>query len=467
MKSSNEYLESIYRKKELVIMKKEKERKRTRRVVLTLAPVVLCGAILAIILPGMLKKGDLGVVYAKDMMNGIVAQKIAAIDGIVPDDLFRKAYVNFTLKLFNQTVDNEENVLVSPLSIYIALAMTANGADGETRKEMEEVLGVDINSLNKYLLNYTDKLTAEPVEEEVIPSRYERYGVYLPGRVKLANSIWLRDDKLLTVKEDFLQINADYYGVAAYKAAFDKKTVDDINNWVKENTDGMIENVVEKLNKDEMLHLINAMIFEAGWEQPYQSHQVKSGTFTNAQGVEEAVTYLTDVQYTCIKDENVLGFVRPYQGDYDFVALLPNEGVSITDYVKTLTVDKWIELMEQEYPAIVPNRIPKFEYEYSEELSEELEGMGINAAFDANAADFSGMGSYDGMNLCIGTVTHKTYIVLNEYGTKAGAVTDIGMLAGSPNLERIEIILDRPFVYAIIDRNTKLPLFVGTVMSVE
>lgn len=467
MKSSNEYLESIYRKKELAVMKKEKGRKRVRRMVLTLAPVALCGIILSLVLPGMLKKGDSGVVHAKDMMNGIVAQKIAAVDGMEPDDVFKKAYVNFALQLFNQTVDENENVLVSPLSVYIALAMTANGADGETRAEMEEVVGADIESLNKYLLNYADKLTAEPVEEETIPYMYERFGVYLPGRVKLANSIWLRDDERLTVDEDFLQTNADYYGAAAYKAAFDDKTVDDINNWVKENTDGMIDKVVEKLDKDEMLHLINAMIFEAGWEEPYQSHQVKSGTFTNAQGVEEVATYLTDTQYRCIKDENVLGFKRAYQGDYAFVALLPNEGISVTDYVKTLTADKWMELMEQEYSAIVPNKIPKFEYEYSEELSEELESMGINAAFDANAADFSKMGSYDGMNLCIGTVTHKTYIILNEYGTKAGAVTDIGMLTGMPNLEWIEIDLDRPFVYAIIDTNTNLPLFVGTVMSVE
>ena len=92
MKSSNEYLESIYRKKELAVMKKEKGRKRVRRMVLTLAPVALCGIILSLVLPGMLKKGDSGVVHAKDMMNGIVAQKIAAVDGMEPDDVFKKAY---------------------------------------------------------------------------------------------------------------------------------------------------------------------------------------------------------------------------------------------------------------------------------------------------------------------------------------------------------------------------------------
>lgn len=447
-------------------MKKKKRIQHTRRVLLAASPAVICVIVLALVLPGISKKKSAGVVYARDLMDGIVAQKIAAIEGIEPDEVFKKAYVNFALRMFGETANDEENVLVSPLSVYVALAMTANGADGATRAEMEEVIGMDIESLNKYLFKYTGILTAE-TEEEVIPERYKAYGVYLPGRVKLANSIWLRDDELLNVKEDFLQTNADYYGAAAYKAEFDKKTVNDINNWVRDNTDGMIDKVVEEFDKNEMLHLINAMIFEAGWEQPYQSHQVSDGTFTNSQGVEETVTYLTDVQYTFIKDDNALGFMRDYQGDYAFVALLPSEGISISDYVKSLTADKWLELMESEDEAIVTNKIPKFEYDYSEELSEELGNMGMSLAFDADMADFSKLGSYGGMNLYIGTVTHKTYIVLNEYGTKAGAVTDVGKLAGSPQLERIDIILDRPFVYAIIDTNTKLPLFVGTVMTIE
>ncbi len=447
MKSNNEYIESIFRKKELIFMKKEKERRLKRKVVLAIAPVMLCAIILAVAIPAMLKKEDTAVVYAKDLMNGIVSHKIAMINGEKPDELFTKAYVNFALRLFSETVDDEENVLVSPLSVYIALAMTANGAYGETKAEMEEVFGADVDRLNKYLLNYADSLVET-------------------GVVKIANSIWFRNDELLTIKDEFLQNNADYYNAAAYAAPFDKNTVDDINNWVKENTDGMIDSIVDALDRTSMLHLINALVFEAAWEEPYDRYHVKSGIFTNVAGEEEDVEYLYATQYSYLKDDNALGFVRDYQGDYAFVALLPNEGVSVADYVKTLTADKWSTLLENTAHATVTSRIPKFEYDYSTELSDTLKAMGMEDAFDMAAADFSKMGNYNGQNLYISAVIHKTYIALTEYGTKAGAVTDVEMRAGGM-IENVEIYLDRPFVYAIIDTNTNLPIFIGTVMTTK
>ena len=130
--------------------------------------------------------------------------------------------------------------------------MTANGAANETLSQMEEVLGKDIplEELNEYLYYYVNNL---PSEEK--------------SKLNIANSIWFRDDEdRLTVEKDFLQKNADYYNAAIYKSPFDDQTLQDINYWVKTNTDGMIDKILEKIDDDSIMYLINAIVFDAEWK---------------------------------------------------------------------------------------------------------------------------------------------------------------------------------------------------------
>lgn len=146
------------------------------------------------------------------------------------------ALTDFAVRLFQASVEDDKNTLISPLSVLSALAMTANGAKENTLSQMEAVFGMSTNELNEYLHSY---ITALP-----------QGGKY---KLNLANSIWFTDDKRFTVKEGFLQTNADYYGANIYKAPFNDTTLKDINQWVKEKTEGMIPEILDKIAEDEIM----------------------------------------------------------------------------------------------------------------------------------------------------------------------------------------------------------------------
>ncbi|HRT82735.1 MAG TPA: serpin family protein, partial [Oscillospiraceae bacterium] len=163
-----------------------------------------------------------------------------------------------------------------------------------------------------------------------------------------------------------------------------------------------------------------------------------------------------------------MGFLKPYAQHYSFMALLPNEDVDFAEYVAGLEPESFVNTLDKAGYADIEADIPKFKVEFKVELGNILEDMGMPLAFDPEKADFSKMGKlgedYD--NLYIGRVIHKTYIALDELGTKAGAVTAVEMVGftmAARLFEPIKIVLDRPFVYAIIENESGLPIFIGTV----
>ncbi len=160
------------------------------------------------------------------------------------------------------------------------------------------------------------------------------------------------------------------------------------------------------------------------------------------------------------------GFVKNYAGGkYSFAALLPNEGVSIDDYVASLTGEGLVTTLKNAQDAGVQAQLPKFTYEYKIKMNDALAALGMPTAF-TSGADFTKMSNLPAGKLVIGEVVHKTYIEVTEIGTRAGAVTEVGMeLTSMPMFDRI-ITLDRPFVYVIVDNATNLPIFIGTVLSV-
>ena len=390
-------------------------------------------------------------VQAADLMEGINAQKVS---GKAADDRFINAQAELAVKLFKASVEKSENesVLISPLSIQLALAMTANGANGQTKEEMEKLLGGDIplEELNEYLYTYINSLPSE--------NKY---------KLEVANSIWFRDDKdRLTVEKDFLQTNADYFAAQAYKEPFDQQTVDDINNWVSNHTDGMIEKIIDKILPDEVLHLINAVAFDAEWETPYEKNNVNDGIFHSLSGDERKVKMMYSDEYKYIGEENATGFIRDYKdGKYAFAALLPNEGVDLYDYIASLTGEGLKRTLDNAEAEAVNAAIPKFSYDYSLLMNEILAGLGMPTAFDADNADFHRIAMDD--DIYIGSVLHKTFISVDEKGTKAAAITDIAMYDKAAAMPEREVILDRPFVYMIIDNSTNLPIFIGTVTDIQ
>ena len=391
-------------------------------------------------------------VSANDLMKDVPAK---AVD-VLPDmDAGAAAAADFGVRLFKTSIEEGENTLISPLSVLYALAMTANGADGETLTQMEQVLGMDVDNLNSYMLAYL----------ELLPESKDY-------KMSLANSIWFKDDPNFAVEQSFLQTNADYYGAGAYKAAFDEGTRNDINNWVKEHTDGMIPEIIDEIPDEAIMYLVNALAFDAKWADEYEEHQIREGRFTMEDGIRQDVDMMHSEEHTYLEDDMATGFIKYYKDrKYAFVAMLPNEGVSVSQYVDSLTGEHLRELLNNPQDLTVFASIPKFETEYDIEMSEVLQEMGMTDAFDWQVADFSRLGTYnvDGMSICINRVLHKTFISVSEQGTRAGAATAVEMVAeGAMEIvEFKEVVLDRPFVYMLIDCETNLPFFIGTMMNVN
>ncbi len=377
--------------------------------------------------------------------------------GKAADTAFKSGQMAFAVDLFKQTAQNESNTLISPLSVSMALSMTANGADAQTRTEMESVLGSSVEDINEYMAYY---LTNTAEQEDV--------------RVNIANSVWFRDCDGLTVEENFLNANSKYYGAEVFASPFDDGTVGDINSWVENETDGMIPELIKELSPEDMMVLINAIAFDAKWAEIYDDYQIEDGTFTAADGTEQEVEMLLGWEDVYYEFDNAVGFSKAYEGyDYRFVAILPDEDMTVSEWIAGMDSEAVLtELGDPSREYEVVTQTPKFKYETDLKLSDVLVDMGMPTAFDPTNADFSNMAQYtengEEYPLYIGDVIHKTCIDLNETGTRAAAATAVRLPASAAPGEIIYkyVTLDRPFVYMIVDNNN-IPLFMGTVQSVE
>ena len=394
------------------------------------------------------------------------SEQVPSCDGDRPLELVEKemqdaAVTDFAVRLFQRSMEMEmkpgskiPNILISPISVFMALSMTANGADGETLGQMEEVLGMSVDNLNAYAMEYLKNLP-----------NGKKY------KLHMANSIWFRDEEnRLTVKEDFLQKNKDFYGADVYKSPFDDTTVRDINLWVEEKTDGMIDEILEEISYDTVMYLINALSFDAKWLTEYKSNDVWAGKFHLNSTIAQDVEMLHSEERTYLEDELATGVMKYYADKkYAFVALLPKEGVNLYQYVNSLTGEHLQELLANAKNVTVDTTIPKFEVEYETEMSKILEYMGMTDAFDGGKADLTRMGSSTRGNLFLNRVLHKTFLTLDELGTKAGAVTvvEVNDECAMIDENRKQVTLDRPFFYMIIDCENNQPIFMGTVQYVK
>lgn len=388
-------------------------------------------------------------IQGQDLMKDVKAEDIKLKTDLSEG---REEITDFAVRLFQASEEKGKNTLISPMSVLCALAMTANGAKEDTLEQMEQVLGMPAMELNDYLYSYLKKL---PQGKDY--------------KLHFANSIWFTDHEDFTVNQDFLQLNANYYGADIYKAPFDHTTLKDINRWVKNETDGMIPEILDQIPREAVMYLVNALAFEAEWAKDYKEHQVRDGKFTLEDGDSQSVTFMYGTEGDYLEDENATGFLKYYKdGKYAFAALLPKENINVSDYIATLNGENLNKLITNRKNAIVNTAIPKFESEYNTEMSKTLSKMGMVDAFNAGKADFKGLGSCKEGNIYINRVIHKTFISVGEKGTKAGAATAVEMKNESAAImteEPKKVYLDRPFVYMLIDCETNIPFFIGTMME--
>lgn len=387
-----------------------------------------------------------GKVHNKGVKSGAVRDLTEGISkngsaSKAPDDEFKAAALSFAAELFKDNYSKGKTTLVSPLSVLTALALVQNGAQGDTLAQLEQALGgLDRDTLNAYMRAYCDFLT----ESE---------------ELKIANSVWT--DSSAEAKRAFLQKAVDSYSAQLFSAPLsDPKTVESINSWVKKNTDGMIPKIIEKADRYAVMMLVNAIAFDAKWETPYKRSDIEKLEFTSYSGSKKKTDFMCSTENVYLKDGGTVGFMKPYKnGRFAFAALLPDENTGIDDYVASLSGDKLMKIFSSAKRGNEVNvKMPKFRAEYSAQLIDTLKKMGVKDAFDSKTADFSSL--IENRDAYIATVVHKTFIEVDENGTRAAASTLVGADTMSL-MEPYSVFLNRPFVYMIVDTETNLPLFIG------
>ncbi len=354
-------------------------------------------------------------------------------------------------RTINKAENTDKNIFISPLSISLALAMTYNGADGDTKTEMQNTLRFpDLSSdeINGYFQNLSNTL------------------LDLDPTVKLgiANSIWYREE--FYVLPDFISINQSYYNAEVKALDFgDPASVNKINGWVATKTNDKIKKVIDEISSDMVMFLINAIYFKGQWTYDFDKDLTVDGPFRLASSGQSTVPFMHQKGTFHYTSNDSLQLVEmPYgQGNFSMVVLLPKQGYSAASLANGLTPEIWSGLLADTASANVEIAMPKFKFEFERKLNDDLIGLGMVKAF--GPADFSKINPE--ADLYIDFVKHNSFVEVNEEGTEAAAVTVVGIVEVSmpPEPTFIPFVADRPFLFAIRETTTNTILFMGKVSS--
>ena len=379
------------------------------------------------------------------------------------------ALANFGLELLKQcrTANGEAamasemdhapfSTLVSPFSVAMALSMTANGAAGNTLTQFQEVLGggSDIDEINAAWAQLVGDYHA------------------LGGSTKcsIANSLWKDYDG--GIYEEFTSKCRGGYGAQIYKANLSvPRIVDDLNSWVSEHTNKMIPQIIDQpFDENTTLLLVNALYLKNKWLSEFDPRSTREMDFHHAGGSDSQVEYLRkfNTQLSYLQGEGAQGVVLPYDdGRLAFFAILPDlypDSPDLGQWLNNLEGNSLSQLINsREDTLFLSFAMPKFSAEWKGNLEDILPALGLEDAFASGMADFSSLGD-NPYGYYIGKVVHAAKIEVNEKGTEAAAATVVEAPAGSapPPPEGITLVLDRPFLYGIVDLYTGVPLFLGT-----
>lgn len=350
-----------------------------------------------------------------------------------------------------------ENPVLSPLSAYLCLAMLMPGANENTKAEFEKILGAD--------WDYVSALAAD------IAAQLEKTGG--STKLDLANSIWTDDDKAV-IEEEWLKTVKAYFGPDIYSADLPSDgALKAINKWVNDKTNGMIPKLHdENYDKDTIMVLLNALYMKAEWAHKFDAESTYDREFTKSDGSAVTVPFMNmyEAYESYIKTEDAEGIMLPYDdGRLAFIALKPGSG-DARGYAASLTGVKLKEaIAAAKADTFVTVNMPKFSTGYSVYLTDALKAMGMTDAFDPFLADLTGAGRGVDGPLYISYVFQRVKVDVDEEGTEAAAVTEIATAEGCalPAEEPIVLTFDKPFVYAIVDTETGVPLFAGVMENPE
>jgi len=359
----------------------------------------------------------------------------------------------FGLEIFQKIREesDEENLMISPLSISVALAMAYNGANGDTKKEMEETLKLNGLTTDEINASYKSLISAfRSLDEDVV--------------FNIADAIFYANS--FSVKQDFLNVNQQNYNAEVKDLDFGlSSSVDEINDWVADKTYNKILTIIDHLNPLDRMVLLNAIYFNGIWKNKFEEEGTHLLPFHKTDG--------TTVEVPTMRKEEKLDFISnnlfkaikmPYgNGQYNMIIFLPQDGKNSQNVIDDLSAENWKNWMKEfssEDHVVVT--MPRFKFSFKVDLIDVLKKMGMLQAFQSDIADFSKISDE---NLYVSSVVHKSYIDVNENGTEAAAVTSITFTTTSAGNDspKIQFNVNKPFVFAITEDDTDAILFIGEV----
>lgn len=349
--------------------------------------------------------------------------------------------------LYKEDNGQSDNLLISPFSVYCALGMLANGAEGETKAELLQALGQDMyeaDELDAFAQKMVKGLkTADPA---VI--------------FKTANSIW--NDKHVVLKDEFIRLNKEQYEAQAFAIDFSvPSAVSQINDWCNEHTDGKIPEIIKEIPRDAIAYLLNAVYFKARWEKEFSKEETVNAPFYLENGQTIEVPFMNrEIISSYSKNELFSSIALDYStGTYSMRLILPEENVSLEQVVETISQPGYLSESLEWNPSEVKVSIPRFEIEADYELINTLRLLGIETAFNSVTAEFGALTDQD---FFVSKVKHSTCLKVDEEGSEGAAVTLIGG-ATSPMYEKAVFEADKPFLFMISENETGAILFAGKV----
>jgi serine protease inhibitor len=364
-------------------------------------------------------------------------------------DKISSANNKVAFKFLSETLktNNKENVIISPLSLSTILALTQNGAVGNTKGEMLKTLelqGLDDSTINE---SYRD----------IIAHFNSLKGI----ETKIGDSIWIR--KNADVKKELISVGKNYYEAEINEVDFTKKnTVDAVNKWVSGRTAGKINKMMDSFEDDTYMTLINTVYFKGKWNNPFTERGTTKQKFTSSDGSTKDVDMMKETMgIDYMKNTNFEAVRIPYEDqNFGMYVFLPNKDSSVDKLMNEMTMENWNKWINEFKKTQVQVSLPKFKIEFEEELNSMLKDFGMKDAFNGNA-NFSNI--TDKTDLYIDLVKQKSYIDVNEAGTEAASATAVVMKTVSAPLDPTQFTVDRPFIYAIADKKTGLIIFMGKV----
>ena len=376
---------------------------------------------------------------------------------IYDEEKMNSEYGRYCFNLMSQIASDAEkncNIMISPASIMMALDMCAAGAKGETLRQLTDL--------------FAQK--ADPLEQQAFASELmKKINAAQKVDFACANAIWSNEssmgDKMNVEYKDYIKKT---FSAEFRTSKFGPETHKEINKWVDEKTNHMIKDAVPPLEPTTVMVLVNAIRFEGKWKNGYNDNQITEYDF-NGTKVTKKTTMLISREAGYFMTEKATGFIKYYEGEeYAFLAILPKDkNISANEFIRNFTYGDYKEFIDSRKYIAVNAIMPEFKNDFEMSLKDALKRLGVTTAFDPNTADLTGIANGINENLYISKVFHKTHIEVDRNGTKAAAVTTVevdGNSAQEADFE--EVFLNRPYVYAIVDKTTMNPVFIGTVNNV-